>query len=356
MRCVSNKRTVGVIGGAGFWGVRYLKEFAAHPDCDLVSVADTAIERREHYARRFDIPGQYDTGAAMLEAEKPDIVSVVLPVGISYDAAMACLSAGVSVVTCEKPISESLANADRMVEAARNADIPLFCGTALWEISHFESIISWICDGNLGELMSASIPSGFNEQVSGNGCVLLCFLRFITGREVEWVEGYTDPPDAAYGDGDCNVYGRMGLNGDVPCLIVERSGSNAAGECVFAQFENGMVWLTRRGAILVEGTGDRARPVYPDFLSKPVDLAGERIRSYLDACQNRGEARCSAHDYRQALEIAIAMKISAREGHRRIALPLSNRDQRLNPHPYRMLGGDVVGWESIGLRPPSLTD
>ena len=349
---MNGKRTVGVIGGAGFWGLKYLRAFSGHPDCELVCITDTAVERRELAAERFAIPRRYDSTDAMLAAEDLDIVSVVLPVSASYDAVMACLAAGVPVVTCEKPISESLARADSMVEEARAAGTPLFCGTALWEIPHFVQAIEWVRSEHLGKLVRVSIPSGFNDQVSGNGCVVLAFLRFITGREIEWVEGFTDPPQAAFVDDDCNAYGTLGLAGGLTCTIAERNNSGPTSDCVAAQFESGQLWLMRRGIILIEGTGDHARPVYPAFLEDPVNSHFDRVQSYLDAFTSRGEAPCSAHDLRQSLEIAIALKLSAREEHRRVTLPLKNRNQYLRPHPYRMLGGDVVGWDSLGLRPP----
>jgi hypothetical protein len=64
------------------------------------------------------------------------------------------------------------------------------------------------------------------------------------------------------------------------------------------------------------------------------------------------EAVCSGHDYRQALEIAIALKQSAQQDHRRISVPLEDRSLRILPHPYRLRGGDVAGWESIGYTGP----
>ena len=75
-------------------------------------------------------------------------------------------------------------------------------------------------------------------------------------------------------------------------------------------------------------------------------------RKYRVAVDSGGEAQCSGHDYRQALEIAIVLKLSAAQGHRRVYLPLRDRSQRIFPRPYRLYGGDVVGWESVGLKEP----
>ena len=60
----------------------------------------------------------------------------------------------------------------------------------------------------------------------------------------------------------------------------------------------------------------------------------------------------SGRGYHQALEIAIALKQSAECEHRRVSLPLADRSLRIVPHPYRLLGGDVAGWESIGYTGP----
>ena len=70
------------------------------------------------------------------------------------------------------------------------------------------------------------------------------------------------------------------------------------------------------------------------------------------ACDTGQDVLDSGHGYRQALEIAIALKQSAENGHRRTALPLEDRSLRVVPHPYRLLGGDVAGWESIGYTGP----
>jgi hypothetical protein len=55
------------------------------------------------------------------------------------------------------------------------------------------------------------------------------------------------------------------------------------------------------------------------------------------------ELYISGHDLRQALEIAIACKLSAQLGDRSVKLPLEDRSLMLYPRPYRWLGGDATG-------------
>ena len=72
----------------------------------------------------------------------------------------------------------------------------------------------------------------------------------------------------------------------------------------------------------------------------------------MEAYAKGEEPLSSAHDLRQSLEIGIAIRQSDAQGHKRIHLPLSDRDANLFPHPYRFLGGDVAGWTDIGYKGP----
>ena len=108
--------------------------------------------------------------------------------------------------------------------------------------------------------------------------------------------------------------------------------------------------------MLIQGSAAASTPVFPEFLEVPRKGAFDyTIERLLRAFDTGEEAKCSGYDYRQALEIAIALNESAQRDHQRIALPLEDRSLRIFPHPYRLKGGDVAGWESIGYTgPPQL--
>jgi len=106
--------------------------------------------------------------------------------------------------------------------------------------------------------------------------------------------------------------------------------------------------------VLVQGKGPFSTPVFPDFFndSLPENFFIPLIEDLMRAFDTGEDSRCSGHDYRQVLEIAIAIKQSAHRDHQRIVLPLADRSLRLFPHPYRMYGGDQAGWQSIGYTGP----
>ena len=67
------------------------------------------------------------------------------------------------------------------------------------------------------------------------------------------------------------------------------------------------------------------------------------IRSFIRAIETGSEPWITGHDLRQALEAAIASKLSAQLGSVPIKLPLENRSHSLLPRPYRWIGGDETG-------------
>lgn len=354
---------VAVVGGCGQWGRHYLRAYAGHAACD-VTLVDRSLDRRARFADYFGIQQVYTELEEVLSGDVPDIVSLILPVGQSHDAVIACAEAGVKVVSCEKPMAVSLADADEMVRVCEERGTLFGCGTACWEVPHLLETAAWVRDGHIGLLTAASIPGGLPKEVSGSGCVQLTMMRVLTGMEVAWVEGWTLPPEPGWvvppgekeEDVDCPAYGRLGLSGDVVCEVPEpRQGIGCR---VWIGAERGQVWLGGPRSVLIQGEGPMASPVYPEFLIE--DEPNEffvRIVERLIHAHDTGEMICSGHDYRQALEIAIAFKQSAQRNHERITLPLEDRTLRVFPHPYRLTGGDVAGWESIGYPgPPDLPE
>jgi hypothetical protein len=353
-----------VAGGAGAWGRKYLHAYANHPHCEIVALADRARERRQVFAEHYGIRQVFDTVDDLLAAEIPEIISIIFPVMHTPDAVIACAQAGVKAISCEKPIAVELAKADEMVRVCRERGVALGCGTAYWEVPFLPQIAQWVAAGHIGRLTGAAIPGGLPKEVSGAGCVQLTMVRLLTGMEVEWVEGWVLPPEQ-WPEGwnlppgvqaleiDCPAYGCLGLSGGIVCEV-PRPRPDLRPSCrVSVWGENGQVWAVSPKSVLIQGRGATSTPVYPAFLDAPrPDPYISIIEGLMRAVDTGGEVACSGRDYCQALEIAIALKLSAQRGHQRVHLPLQERGHRILPRPYRLYGGDVVGWENIGYQEP----
>ena len=362
---MSEKIRVALVGGAGMWGRYYLKAMAENPRCEIIGFVDRSVERRRAFAEHHGIPPEreFDDLAEVFEREVPAAVAAILPVQHTVDTVLACVEAGVKAVTVEKPFAVQLSRADAAVDACRAAGVALGCGTAYWEVPFLQETAAWVGEGHIGALTGAAIPGGLPREVSGAGCVQLTMLRLLSGMEVEWVEGWTLPPEPGWvlpegaeeHELDCPAYGRLGLSGGIVCEIPPPSGEGEVPCRVSLKGAGGQLWAQGPQSVLIKGVGAASTPVWPDFLrqERPPRSMSSVVDRLLDAVESgASEVACSGHDYRQALEIALALKLSAREGNRRVHLPLEDRSGRIFPHPYRLRGGDVAGYESIGYEGP----
>ena len=365
----TTKHTVAVVGGVGIWGRRYLQAYVERDDCEVVALVDTAQQRREAFAKQWNIPWTCDTTEQLLAHTVPQIVSIVLPVAHSPAAVLACADAGVKVISCEKPIAISLADADRMVKTCQDRGIPLGCSTVHWGVTHLPAVAAWVRAGNIGRLTGASMPVSLANEVSGGGCAELTQLRLITGMEVQWVEGWaqephphwTAPPGESADWLDSGAHGRLGLSGGIVVEVpppTKWTTRDERPDAIVLNGEDGQVRLRHGNPILTQGRGAAAKQVEPDFPREPwVPCAPPVVDRLVRALEERSsEVPCSGHDLRQALEIAIALKLSASEDHRRVELPLKDRSLKIFPSPYRLVGGDAMGWQNTEYKdPPSLS-
>jgi predicted dehydrogenase len=351
---------VAIVGGAGMWGKLYLRAAAELEQVDPILVDPSP--RREEFAADLGVTEVYEDLDAVLAKETPDVVCNILPVGIAHEFVEKCAKAGVRVISCEKPIAVELSIADSMVQICRQHGAAFGCATAHWEVPFLQETADWIAAGNIGDVTSVAIPGGLPVEVSGAGCVQLTQMRGLTGLEVEWVEGFTLPPVEGYRAPeadeltmDCPAYGRMGLTGGVICEVPQPRGDGEVACRVSVTGTQGQVFAQGHGNVYLVGTGAGTSPVFPEFTRQEGRRwsMGPMLQRLLDAVDSGAlEVPCSGHDYRQALEIAIAFKLSAANDNQRVALPLEDRSQKILPHPYRRLGGDVAGYESIGYKGP----
>ena len=359
----NKKYRVAIVGAAGTWGRYYTRAYAKHPDCEIIGLVDRAEQRRDQLAEQYGVEKVYDDLQDMLAVEVPDIVSAIVPVSQNYPCVTACAEAGVRVVSCEKPISHALHEADEMIRICREHGTLFACAQAGLSTPYSPEAIAWVQQGHIGSLTAAAIPGGLPTEVSGGGCVQIATLRILTGMDVEWVEGYTLPETAGYvaegtpvEEADVPAYGRLGLSGGIVCEIVKPEPDARVLTFVAAEGEHGQVFLAHPLPVLIQGKGAAATPVHPDFLDEPnPDTFTLTIERLMRAHETGAKPDSSGEDYRHALEVAIALVRSACNGHVRIALPFTDRSLKLYPHSYRFKGGDVAGWRSIGYDgPPSM--
>ncbi len=86
----------------------------------IVAGCDLEEEARSLVARKWSLPETYDNPQKMIEKTKPDIVSICTPPSLHHEQTLMALRYG-CYVFCEKPLAESLEQADSIVKASESA-------------------------------------------------------------------------------------------------------------------------------------------------------------------------------------------------------------------------------------------
>ena len=103
--------------GVGYLGRFHAQKYAALADCELVAVADPNAEASGAVARELATRAVADYRQLLGQV---DAVSVVTPTPLHFEVARAFLDSGVHVLV-EKPITETVEQAQQLIVAARRA-------------------------------------------------------------------------------------------------------------------------------------------------------------------------------------------------------------------------------------------
>ncbi len=365
------KYRVGVIGG-GRMGTHHARAYDLNPMTEVVAVADTDPENLELFCERFNVPG-YSTYGEMFAKERIDIAAPVLPVKAHPDAVVASARAGVKAVFCEKPMTASLEDADRMVEECRSRGTIFAAGVIPRNYPEYWKARDMLDAGEIGDVWSINIYDP-NGQGGCHGINLA--LMFAGDPDVDWVVGWVGGDPLSDGDGDGDLKGIGGyirfINGiECFCHIREsvRTRAGESGQGLEVVGAHGLLYNDSKGLHIMKAqdgyrTGTLAylrevEGVFQDTRNLgnrgyddegwQIPTPGMRasVQGLVDALETGDPPRLSTGEsLRKALEICIALRESHRHGFSLIKFPLKDRSLKMYPVPSRWnFKKDVYGRE-----------
>ncbi|MCX6359174.1 MAG: Gfo/Idh/MocA family oxidoreductase [Armatimonadetes bacterium] len=206
------------------WGE--LNHWAKEADVEIVAAGDVNQELRDRVRADYGVPRLYGSWQAMLEAEELDLVQAAAENSAGADIVEACAARGIHVVS-EKPMAATLAQANRMVAAARSAGTLLLVNwPTAWQPA-IQEMERRILGGEIGRVFYFKQRSAHNgpmeigcspyfwkwlydEQLNGAGALMdyCCYsadmcARFlglpesVTGFRATLVKDYAIPDDNA---------------------------------------------------------------------------------------------------------------------------------------------------------------
>lgn len=324
-------------GGSIFTPYCHTPSYVASPLTELVAGADPHDEQRAIYGERWGVSPEhlYADHLDMLEAEKPDVVSICTTARVRHRILIDVARSGVKAIWAEKPLALTLAEADEMVSVCDELGVKVAINTARRYNPYFSHIRQSIDNGDLGEILQVNVHGQCG--LSHNGSHAIDVMRYLAkGGNVEWVFGEMESDEAAEGDNDLQGNGYLAFDNGIRGFLRGTS-------CGVANWDTDVIGTEGRARTIYScaGTeytflasgGPRGRGV-PVHRSVPLPGVSEGmglviIRDLVEAVEQDRPPRASIHDGHQALEIAMALRESHRRGGVRVHLPLEDRSLRI---------------------------
>ncbi|MCM3081441.1 Gfo/Idh/MocA family protein [Brevibacillus invocatus] len=119
---MSEKRyRIGMIG-AGVMGERMIDAVQKHPDYQIVAISDVSEKRAQEAAARSGNAAWYTNYQELLDQEDVDLIYLAVPPKYHHSIALEVLARKKHLL-CEKPLANSLKEAEEMLEAAEEAGV-----------------------------------------------------------------------------------------------------------------------------------------------------------------------------------------------------------------------------------------
>ncbi len=182
---------IGVIG-TGAMGQHHLRIYSEMRDVELVGLCDVDRNRAQSLARMYNTTPYFDHRELL--RQELDAVSVVVPTTLHTEIALDAIGSGSHLIV-EKPIADTLDNADRIINAAHDAKVKLMVG----HVERFNPAVlklkEIIDSGMLGKIVSISSRrvGPFNPRIRDVGIIMdlgvhdIDVISYLYGRKINEV-------------------------------------------------------------------------------------------------------------------------------------------------------------------------
>ncbi len=309
----------------------HLGMWLEHPDTELAAACDTDPEKLETARGYKPDLATFTEPEELLDEIKPQIVSIATWRDSHYDMMKLAMEKGVPVIICEKPISEKLADAQEVVDEARDRGVHLIINHRRRFDPLLHKLRKEIRDGEFGEILQVSTQYVYGLMTTGTH--LIDALRFLLGDlagEVKWVSGHANELQCFAPDDDPCIDGILGFENGLKASIQSLD---------MKSFDIFDFRIYGREALVHFHNIGRNIDIYPVIASPEhegfTELSGEPARQLggeprnlfrfladnaIACLRGNGSSLSTGEDSLMALKILLAMIQSAGEDGRKIEI------------------------------------
>lgn len=176
--------------GVGRMGVRHLQA-AQQLGMQIEGVADVSPFAVQSACQTFDLPAsaEFSSLGAMLEKTRPDALVIATTAPSHCEAVIAASRAGVKHILCEKPMANSLAEAQAMIAACDAHGTQLAINHQMRFMPQYSEVKELLGSEKLGALVSV-VVAGSNFGLAMNASHYFEMFRYLTNSSVASVQAW----------------------------------------------------------------------------------------------------------------------------------------------------------------------
>lgn len=298
--------------------------YVNHPKTQLLSVCDIDEKKLQMCAYDWEVKFAYKNYNEMLTHHNIDILSICT-LNDTHEAILdTAVNNGVKAIFCEKPISDSIQSAKRMIKKCRDNNVILAVNHFRRWDKFYKNIKTMINSGILGNIQQVIFY--YTRGIANSGAHLFDLLRFYFG-DIKAVNSYQEILD--YGN-DPTISAYIEMESGLFCNLIACNGE------YFRIFDLDIIGS--KGRLIIDNSKNvkfyKAKPSKRssefdelheennlDFIASSGDYFLEAVSDIVNSIETGKELCCKGEDGLRSLE-AIIGTLKSSELNQKLCFPL----------------------------------
>ena len=301
----------------------------------FVALCDTEKDKLLKYGKKYDIQNTYTDYQKMFQELQLDIISICTLADSHLDIVNEAVKHNVKGIFLEKPISDSLKNANEIIKICKINNIKLQIDFQRRFDPIYHSIKNIINNNHFGKIQHCSVYYG--AGIAKTGSHFIDLARFFFG-EIDSVKGNFSQ-NKSNNSSDPNIDGKIIFKNNIHCSIIGLDVSeNNYGIAEFDIFGSKARVRINLAKSIVEyfEISNQKGLAYNELISKPFAIPKRKdaivlgVKSLIDSIENNTKPLSTGQEGYFSLECIIALIESANNNGQEIKLPLKTNTYKIS--------------------------
>lgn len=334
----------GVIGlgriGAGFDDNPQKSTISTHSgayfvnkEVELVSFCDIDEEKLLKYGKKYGVSKIYTNFSKMFENERLDCVSICTLANSHLKVVEEAAKWNIKGIFLEKPISDTLTNAQKIIDLCKKKNIKLQIDHQRRFESFYHNVKKTIHNKDFGKIQHVSLYYG--AGIANTGSHLFDLIRYFFD-DIKWVEG-TYGVNPSNNSSDPNIDGKISCKDGTICYlqsfdvrnygIVELDilGTKGRMRLNLAKSSAEYFKVSKKSGLVY---GELIAQQYVNPKKKDAIVLG--VENFIHSIRKNVQPQCTGYDGYSSLEAIIAIIKSANKRGQRMYLPLKRNNYKIS--------------------------